>query len=128
MANVNPLSAPAARPTGDDRHRDDDQSWIPTAITVVLVLGCAGTLLLTDHDLLDALAGAFGTALVSYQVAQRVSTSSRPIPTVIVSAAIAAFAVILVAVGYALPAALMAAGIGALLAGAAADRMFGGRS
>lgn len=109
--------APPPHPTGDE--------WWPTVIAVVLVLGCTTALLFTGHSLYDALLAAGGMALAGNQVARRVTADAGPLPTVIVGSAVTAFGAVLLTTGYSFAEAAMGAGIGGLVAGEMAGRMFG---
>ncbi len=129
MESLNLPTAPQRQPSEEPPEAPTTaRPWWAGAAVTVLVLACAGALLVAGHNLEDALVGAAGMALIGGQVAHRIVTDSGHLPTVIVASAIAIFGAILLITGYDLSYAAMGAGVAGLVAGEVARRSFGQHS
>src|SRR5690242_15502150 len=122
---TDPSGVPGAHPPDPASDAGRDTSWWPALVAALLVIGCTATLLLTGHDLLDALLGASGMAVAGNEVARRILADAGPLPTIIATSAVAILTAVLIVRGYPVPEAMMASGIVGLVAGHISGRMLG---
>ncbi|MFC3384692.1 hypothetical protein [Couchioplanes azureus] len=82
-----------------------------------LVLGSACAMLLTGHEVTDALLLAGGVTMLSVAIARRVLTDGGLLPTLAIATAVSAFAMILLVRGEAISDAAAVSGGAGLVAG-----------
>jgi len=93
------------------------------AVVVVVVLGSACALLLTGEPLHEALLLAGGVTLLGAEIARRILADGGPVPSIVVTCAVTALAVVLIARGYEVSDVAVIAGTAGLIAGEVAARV-----
>jgi hypothetical protein len=103
---------PTATPTGDDHAR----TWAAVGV-VALFLGSTIAMLLTDHVVNESLLLAAGVTLLSIAIARRILANGPLLPTIAIACVVAAFAVVLLVLGYQISDVAAVCGCAGLLAG-----------
>jgi hypothetical protein len=93
------------------------------AVLVVVVLGSACALLLTGEPLHEALLLGGGVTLLGAEITRRILADAGPVPSIVVTCAVTALAVVLIARGYQASDVAVIAGMAGLVAGEVAARI-----
>ncbi len=107
-----PAAAPSPPGPGDDQAR----GWAAVIVTV-LVLGGACTMLLTGHEIHEALLLAGGVMLLGAAISRRILADGGLLPTVAIAAAVGVFALILLTQDLPVSDVAMACGSAGLITG-----------
>ncbi|HWS39082.1 MAG TPA: hypothetical protein VN408_40860 [Actinoplanes sp.] len=110
-------TTPAAPATGGDVN-----AWA-TVVVVALVLSGTGAMLVTGHEIHEALLLAAGITLLGTTVARRILADGPVLPTIAVVTAVAIFATVLLIRGFAVGEVVMICGGAGLIAGEVTARV-----
>ncbi|TDB97269.1 hypothetical protein E1091_08590 [Micromonospora fluostatini] len=110
---------------GPHEPRRQPRPWLPGVIVVIIVTAASAALLTAGLPMDQALFAAAALVLLSGEVARRIVGTAGALPTVVVTAAVAACAGLLLHTGRSLTEVVVAVGLTGVLAGEVATRLLG---